>query len=57
MGDDDRAAALEAQHAELDDALSAETARPMPDAVVVADLKKRKLRIKDELARLREPAG
>lgn len=57
MVDDDRAAFLEAQHAELDDALSAENARPMPDAVIVADLKKRKLRIKDELARLREPAG
>ena len=43
---------LKARHAELDMALSQEIARPMPDAATIADLKKRKLRIKDELAKL-----
>ncbi len=54
MGADDHLETLKARHAELDMALSKENSRPMPDAVIIADLKKRKLRIKDELARLQD---
>lgn len=40
---------LQARHAELEDRLSQELNRPMPDQSVIAALKKQKLRIKDEL--------
>ena len=53
MGGDDQVESLKARHAELDMALSQEISRPMPDTATIADLKKRKLRIKDELAKLR----
>jgi len=42
--------ALEAKHAVLDQRISDETHRPMPDAILVADLKKQKLRLKEEIA-------
>lgn len=42
--------ALEQKHATLDRRLSEETHRPLPDAAVVADLKKQKLRLKEEIA-------
>lgn len=42
-------AALAARHAELDARLSAETRRPMPDAGIMAQLKKAKLRLKDAM--------
>lgn len=54
MSVDDQVESLKARHAELDMALSRENSRPMPDAVIIADLKKRKLRIKDALARLQD---
>ncbi len=54
MGVGDQVESLKARHAELDMALSKENSRPMPDPVIIADLKKRKLRIKDELARLQD---
>jgi hypothetical protein len=44
--------ALTSKHAGLDARLKAELARPAPDAGLVQDIKKRKLRIKEELARL-----
>ena len=44
--------ALETKHATLDRRLSEEAGRPQPDAMLVADLKKRKLRLKEELASL-----
>lgn len=44
--------ALQTKHAGLDARLRAEMARPAPDAVMVRDIKKQKLRIKEELARL-----
>ena len=50
MADDDRIASLKAQHAELEEALALEINRPHPDDSVVADIKKQKLRIKDEIA-------
>lgn len=47
-----RADALAAMHARLDDQLGEEIARPLPDLAVVQDLKRRKLKTKDELAEL-----
>jgi len=49
---DARVKELQARHAELEGALQNEAARPAPDPVVVAELKKQKLRIKDEIAKL-----
>jgi hypothetical protein len=45
---------LEDEHTQLDQALAAEEARPMPDSLRIASLKRRKLAIKDELADLTE---
>lgn len=42
--------ALQAKHAGLDARIKAETSRPMPDAVLLATLKKQKLRLKEELS-------
>ena len=41
--------ALQAKHAGLDARIKAESSRPMPDAVLVANLKKQKLRVTEEL--------
>ncbi|HEX7783090.1 YdcH family protein [Sphingobium phenoxybenzoativorans] len=41
--------ALQAKHAGLDARIKAEVSRPMPDAVLVATLKKQKLRLKEEM--------
>lgn len=41
--------ALEAKHATLDQRIHAESQRPLPDAAVLADLKKQKLRLKEEI--------
>jgi hypothetical protein len=41
---------LKAEHRSLDAAIDEENSRPLPDDVVIHTLKKRKLRIKDELA-------
>ena len=42
--------ALEAKHAVLDERITAESHRPMPDALVIADLKKQKLKLKEEIS-------
>jgi len=44
--------ALSAKHAGLDARLCAEMARPAPDSVLIATLKKQKLKLKEELNRL-----
>ena len=44
--------ALEMKHAALDQRLSAENGRPAPDAALMTDLKKQKLKLKEELSRL-----
>lgn len=44
-------AALETKHAVLDQRIADETGRPMPDNIAIAELKKQKLRLKEELAR------
>ncbi|MEM1195421.1 MAG: YdcH family protein [Pseudomonadota bacterium] len=43
--------ALQSKHAGLDAELRAEMARPSPDAATVQYLKKRKLALKEEIAR------
>lgn len=48
----DRQEALKVKHAQLEAALEEEFRRPLPDSNAIADLKRRKLRIKDELQRL-----
>lgn len=42
--------ALEAKHATLEAQIDAEQQRPFPDQAVIAELKRRKLRLKEELA-------
>ena len=42
-------AALEAKHAALEGRIQAESQRPMPDTMMLADLKKQKLRLKQEI--------
>ena len=49
---DEHTASLRARHVELEEALNIETHRPLPDQVAIQDIKKQKLRIKDELARI-----
>ncbi|WP_084384859.1 YdcH family protein [Novosphingobium naphthalenivorans] len=43
--------ALQLKHAGIERQLHAEMSRPMPDAAVIQALKKRKLRLKEELVR------
>lgn len=42
--------ALKSRHAELEDRLSREFSRPAPDDRAIAELKRQKLRLKDEIA-------
>jgi hypothetical protein len=44
--------ALETKHATLDKRIADESHRPLPDAMRLADLKKQKLKLKEELAQL-----
>lgn len=44
--------ALETKHAVLDQRIADEFHRPKPDALTLADLKKQKLRLKEEIASL-----
>ena len=48
----DRVAALKARHHELEDRIEQERGRPNPDEVVLHDMKRQKLRLKDEMSRL-----
>jgi hypothetical protein len=43
--------ALEAKHATLDRKIAAESQRPLPDTMILAELKRQKLRLKEEIAR------
>ena len=47
--DSSHVSALQAKHAGLDALIKAEASRPMPDTALLANLKKQKLRVKDEL--------
>ncbi|TKD50295.1 YdcH family protein [Sphingomonas baiyangensis] len=42
--------ALEAKHATLDRRIAAEAQRPLPDQSVLGELKRQKLRVKEEIA-------
>ena len=52
MSLEERIDALKSKHQALEAAIEEENNRPHPDDLHVADLKKKKLRIKDELASL-----
>ena len=43
---------LEARHTEIEAKIEREEHRPHPDTLVISDLKKRKLRLKEELSKL-----
>jgi hypothetical protein len=53
IGVDDYVASLAARHAGLERAIEVETGRPAPDCLSLTDLKRRKLRVKDEIVRIR----
>lgn len=44
--------ALQTKHATLDRRIVEETHRPLPDATIIADLKKQKLKLKEEIVSL-----
>ncbi|MDR3439518.1 YdcH family protein [Telmatospirillum sp.] len=48
----DRVQSLKAKHAALEAALEDEEHRPLPDDAAIAELKRKKLKIKDELERI-----
>jgi hypothetical protein len=48
----DRIEELKEKHASLDRAIDEETCRPLPNQAAIHDLKRQKLRIKDEIAQL-----
>lgn len=52
MSSQDRIEELRAQHRSLDSSLDQEIHRPLPDPDLVTDLKRQKLRIKDQIAQL-----
>jgi len=45
-------ATLNQKHAEIEDIIAREELRPQPDAIKLMDLKKQKLRLKEEMTRL-----
>ena len=45
---------LKAKHAGIKEAILEESQRPVPDSIRISELKREKLRIKDEIARLAE---
>lgn len=54
MVDDVRIAKLKQEHQSLKQAIEQELCRPLPDTAHVGDLKRQKLRIKDEIFRIAE---
>jgi len=52
----DRIESLKAKHAALENAIEVESRSPNPNNVEIGLLKRQKLRIKDELANIRDPA-
>ena len=55
MSADARVESLQQMHHDLEEAIKEENLRPKPDASVLSDLKRQKLRIKDEIAELYTP--
>ncbi|MDJ0970817.1 MAG: DUF465 domain-containing protein [Kiloniellales bacterium] len=56
MSMDDHVRALRAKHAALEQEIDEENQRPHPDDLHLAELKREKLRIKDEIAKFGAPA-
>lgn len=52
MGQDARTEALNAKHKEIEFIIFEEERRPLPDYSLVHELKRKKLKIKDELHRM-----
>ena len=52
----DRLEALRARHRSLEEAIDQEISRPMPNVEMLSDLKRQKLRIKDEIFSLEHTA-
>jgi hypothetical protein len=52
MSQKDRIEALKQKHAALERAIEEENSRPLPNDDVISDLKRQKLRIKDEVFQL-----
>jgi hypothetical protein len=52
MTQQDRIEALKEKHASLERAIDEEAGRPLPDQAAIYDLKRQKLRIKDEIVLL-----
>jgi len=52
MSNQDRVVSLKARHEALDGRIKAEQCRPYPDESTLHELKREKLRIKDEIANL-----
>lgn len=50
-------AELERRHRALEDEIAEALAHPSTDDLKIAELKRRKLHVKDQLARLRQEAG
>ncbi len=50
MGEIERVKTLHERHAELETTIELEENRPLPDDVVLQDLKRQKLAIKDQIA-------
>jgi len=49
---EDRVETLKARHAHLEHEIDDEIHRPLPDTIHITELKRQKLRIKEEIARL-----
>ena len=49
---DERVESLKSKHASLEASIQTEGSRPRPDDTVIHELKRQKLRIKDEIVRL-----
>jgi len=52
MSSQDRIEELRAQHRSLENALNQEVSRPAPNSETITDLKRQKLRIKDQIVQL-----
>ena len=55
MSLEDRVKTLQEKHKDLEKILEEEENRPLPDNIIIHDLKRQKLAIKDEIARLTHP--
>jgi hypothetical protein len=55
MSSQDRIEELQERHAALERAIDEENSRPFPNRDAISDLKRQKLRIKDEIFQLQRP--